>query len=89
MIQLNSELIYNTELPFEEQTDEVKQFINDKMNAYVPLETTEPAGRTPRVILQEWDFETYKVYKQYYYANPPESDKNGIISEEIIKIKEV
>lgn len=89
MIQLNSELIYNTELPFEEQTNEVQQFINNKMNGNAPLETFEPAGKTPRVILQEWDFSTYKILKQYYYQNPPESDRNGIISGEIIKIKEV
>lgn len=89
MIQLNLRLEYNTELSFEEQTNEVQQFINNKMNGNVPLETFEPAGKTPRVILQEWDFSTYKILKQYYYVNPPESDKNGIIAGEVIKIKEI
>lgn len=87
MIQLNSELTYNTELSFEEQTNDVKEFIFNKMNYNMPLETTEPAGLVPRVILQEWDFGTYKVYKQYYYANPPESNRNGVILGEIIKLK--
>lgn len=89
MIQLNSELTYDTELSFEEQLSEVKQFINEKMESNIPIETFEPAGVVPRVILQEWDFSTYKILKQYYYQNPPESDRNGIISGEIIKIKEV
>ena len=88
MIQLNSELIYNTELPFEEQSYEVKEFINVKMNAYPPIETTEPAGAVPRVLLQEWDFGVYKVYKQYYYRNPADSDMNGLIAGILIKVKQ-
>lgn len=86
MIQLNSELTYNTELPFEEQTNEVRQFILDKINSNFPMEITEPAGITPRVVAQEWYFTGFRIIKFYQYMNPPESDKNGIILSETIKI---
>jgi len=87
MIQLTETLEYNTELSFEEQSDEVKTFINKMMNSHMPEEYFEPAGVTNRVIRQIWEFQKYSIVKLYEYTNPPESDRNGIISNELITIK--
>ena len=89
MIQLTEKLEYDTELPYDEQSEGVKGFITNQMNTNIPQEEFEPAGVMPRVILQTWVFDNYEITQTYSYANPPESYKNGVISNMVIKIERI
>ena len=87
MITLAENLEYNTDIPFEEQSDTVKEWIKTTISKIKPIEEFEPAGKVNRVVLQKWDFGTFKIEKSYMYPYPSDSPINGIIGEEKIILK--
>lgn len=63
-----------------EITQEMIDYCN---NTFPTQEITEPAWATPRVVEAIWNTEWGMISRKYEYVNPPESESNGLISNEI------
>lgn len=86
MIQLTTTLQYDTTLPFEQQTPEVQDYINQQMQAESERTTNAFCGRTEA---ETWQFTGYKIERKYNYL-APETGKNCFaLGSTLITAKEV
>jgi hypothetical protein len=84
MIQLTDTLQYDTQKPFEQQEQEVQDYINAQMQAPSERNTNAFCGRTEA---ETWQFNGYSIERKYNYLAPETAVNCFALANTVIIIK--
>jgi len=79
IVQLTEDIFWNTELPFNEQSEECKEFVLANTISGAFFTDIEPAGVYPRITKEKFQYEDIIFIKTYEYEYPADHKLNGLI----------
>jgi len=86
MILIDTDLYYDETLSFEEQSDDVKNFIYEEMKNTPVKETDATCGRTES---ETWNKTTYEIVRTYSYIAPVTANNCYALGSTTININEL
>jgi len=85
MIEIGDGIFWDDTLPFDEQSEECKELINEKMKD-TPVKDTD--GICGRINIETWDNTTYDILRTYNYLANNTAHNCFALSSTIITVEE-
>lgn len=76
MIQLTDTLFWDSNLSYDNQTNEVKNFVQNVINTYDKITTKEPITNSSlnRILTATYNSDTFAIIEEFEYENEVNSD---------------